>query len=272
MSRPGIVALVGFAAVVAFGGCSAGAPDAAGSTSVGSTSNTPADPAALSGELTIFAAASLTASFDDLADAFTAENPGVIIRPIVYDGSSTLATQLIEGASADVFAAANENTMTDVAGAGELSGDSSIFVTNTLQIAVAPGNPDNITDLADLADDDLLVVLCAPQVPCGEASQELFSLDGITVTPASEEQNVKAVLTKVGAGEADAGLVYKTDVLDADGAVDGVDIEGADRALNNYTIGIPSRAGNPEAAAAFVDFVLSDAGQKLLGDFGFGRP
>ena len=258
-----VATVVGVAAVIAISGCSTEDPDLAESTPLAT---------GVSGELTIFAAASLTASFDELAEAFTAENPKVTVNPIVYDGSSTLATQLIEGASADVFAAANESTMADVAGAGELYGDSSIFVTNTLQIAVAPDNPEKITGLTDLTRDGLLVVLCAPEVPCGAASQELLDLDGIPLTPASEEQNVKGVLTKVGAGEADAGLVYKTDVSAAAGAVDGVDIEGAERAINNYTIGVAASAENPEAAQAFVDFVLSDAGQKLLGSFGFGSP
>jgi len=226
----------------------------------------------LSGELTIFAAASLTASFDELAAEFGEENPGVMVKPIDFDGSSTLVTQLEEGASADVFASADEANMQKLADAGLLAGDSSIFASNTLEIAVAPGNPKGIDSLSDLADPGLLVVLCAPQVPCGAASQKLLSLDGVTVTPASEEQNVTAVLTKVKTGEADAGLVYKTDVLAAGSSVSGVDAENADQVVNDYTIGVPKSAKDPALATAFIQWVLSDRGQAVLDRYGFTRP
>lgn len=266
-----LAALAAISALFLMSGCSTTAANS-GTSAPASTPPATQSADALSGDLTIFAAASLTASFNDLAAGFTAENPAVTIPPIVYDGSSTLATQLKEGESADVFASADEQTMADVAAAGLISGTSSIFATNTLQIAVQPGNPQGITDLADLSRSSLLVVLCAPEVPCGAASQKLLGLEGVSVTPVSEEQNVKAVLTKVSTGEADAGLVYTTDVKAAAGSVDGVEIDGAYRAINSYAIGVPSSSQNPAAAAAFVSWVLSAPGQAILARYGFGHP
>jgi molybdate transport system substrate-binding protein len=224
---------------------------------------------ALTGSLTIFAAASLTASFTELADEFAADNPGVTVQPISFDGSSTLVTQLQEGAPADVFASADEANMAKVA---DLVDGSTIFVTNVLQIVVQPGNPLGITGLADLAKPDVQVVLCAPEVPCGTASHTLLDLTGVSLTPVSEEQNVKAVLTKVQAKEADAGLVYVTDVAAAGDSVEGVDIAGADRAANSYPIAALKDSANPAVAKAFVDFVLSTRGQAVLAKYGFSAP
>ncbi len=224
----------------------------------------------LTGELTIFAAASLTASFTELAENFGIDNPGVTVNPTSFDGSSSLATQIKEGAPVDVFASADEANMAKVAEA--VNGEATVFVSNVLQIAVQPGNPLRIATLSDLAKSNTRTVLCAPEVPCGTASHKLLDLDGVTVTAASEEQNVKAVLTKVQLGEADAGLVYKTDVTAAAGEVDGVDIAGADRAVNFYPIAALKDSKNPEVAKAFVDYVLSPAGQKILTKYGFGAP
>ncbi|GAB3043466.1 molybdate ABC transporter substrate-binding protein [Parafrigoribacterium mesophilum] len=255
-----------FSAAVLLAGCSSPAP--ASSDPTPETFHTPA----LSGELTVVAAASLTGSFDKLAAEFGADNPGVTVKPVVYDGSSTLVTQLSEGAVADVFASADETNMRKASDAGLISGEPTTFASNTLQIAVAPGNPKGITGLADLAKSDLLVVLCAPQVPCGAASHKILNLDAVAVTPVSEEQNVKGVLTKVAAGEADAGLVYQTDVAASNGAVDGVAIAGAERAVNKYSIGIPRSAEDAKVGQAFITWVLSEAGQRILKAFGFGRP
>ncbi|MDP3949248.1 molybdate ABC transporter substrate-binding protein [Microbacterium sp.] len=224
-----------------------------------------------SGELTIFAAASLSGAFDELATQFEAEHPDVDVLPISYDGSSVLATQLIEGASADVFASADQRNMTEVVDAG-LTAGAEPFATNTMQIAVAPDNPEGIDGLTSLTDDDLIVVMCAREVPCGAAAHALLDTAGAEVTPASEEQNVTAVLAKVKSGEADAGLVYRTDIAAAGDSVDAVDIEGADRATNVYPLSALTDAANPAAAEAFVAFVLSDAGQAVLHDFGFGAP
>lgn len=227
----------------------------------------PTSDSGLTGTLTIAAAASLAGSFGDLADEFAAENPGVDVRPLILDGSSTLATQLQEGAPFDVFASANESNMDKVA---DLVVDPTLFATNTLQLAVAPGNPLGISSLEDLIGLD--VVLCAPEVPCGDASQQLLTAKGVSITPVSEEQNVTAVLTKVKEGEADAGLVYVTDVADAAGEVTGVDIGGADVIINRYPIAAVVDSANAEVAAAFVAFVLSERGKAVLANYGFGSP
>src|SRR5690606_24657832 len=160
----------------------------------------------LSGDLTIFAAASLSGVFDEFAAAFEQQHPHVDVLPITYDGSSTLATQISEGAAADVFASADEPNMDRIA---DLAADPRPFATNVLEIAVGPGNPTGVADLADLADGDRVVVLCAAAVPCGAAAHTLLDAEGIDLFPASEEQNVTAVLAKVKSGEADAGLVYR---------------------------------------------------------------
>lgn len=224
-----------------------------------------------SGELTIFAAASLSGAFDELATQFEAQHPDVDVLPISYDGSSVLATQLIEGAAADVFASADERNMTKVAEAGRAAG-AEPFASNTMQIAVAPGNPAGIDSLTSLADDELIVVMCASEVPCGSAARTLLDDARVDVTPASEEQNVSAVLAKMKSGEADAGLVYRTDIAAAGDSVEAVDIENADAATNVYPLSTLTDAANPAAAEAFVAFVLSHAGQTVLSDFGFGAP
>jgi molybdate transport system substrate-binding protein len=232
---------------------------------------------ALDGQLTIFAAASLQGAFDELAARFEALHPEVDVAPISYDGSSTLATQLIEGAQADVFASADASNLARVADAGLVAGEPAPFATNVLAIAVQPSNPFDIDELADLShavgrSPAPVVVLCAPEVPCGSAAQTLLERAGVTLTPASEEQNVSAVLTKVASGEADAGLVYATDIDAAAGEVEGIEIEGADAATNVYPIAALSTAANPAAARAFVEFVRSSDGAAVLDALGFGRP
>ncbi|SIT68882.1 molybdate ABC transporter substrate-binding protein [Microbacterium sp. RU33B] len=223
----------------------------------------------LTGELTVFAAASLGSAFDDIATAFEQEHPSLEVVPIRYDGSSTLATQLLEGASADVFASADEKNMAKVTDAG-LAGPAELFASNTLVIAVPNGNPGGIAELADLGGARVTVVLCAPEVPCGSASATLLGDAGVEVTPASLEQNVTAVLTKVEADEADAGLVYATDVVGAD--VESIVPAGAADVVNRYPIVALDDAPNPPAAAAFVAFVRGAAGQRILADRGFGAP
>lgn len=242
-------------------GCSAAADPAP-------TASVPSGDDAPTGSLTVFAAASLGAAFDEIAEAFEEENPGVDVQPITYDGSSTLATQLLGGASADVFASADENNMAKVVDGG-LAADPVLFASNTLVIAVPAGNPAGITSLEDLADPDAAVVLCAAEVPCGAASQTLLQNAGVTVTPASSEQNVTAVLTKVAAGEADAGLVYATDVVDAEG-VESIVPEGAAEVVNHYPIVALTDAPEPRNAAAFVAFVVGERGREILSSFGFG--
>jgi molybdate transport system substrate-binding protein len=218
--------------------------------------------------ITIAAAASLQGAFEQISEEFAADHPEVQIASISYDGSSTLATQILEGAAVDVFASADERNMSEVTAAG-MGDEPVIFASNTLVIAVPQENPANIDSLDDLA--GATTVLCAPEVPCGAASAALLSNAGVTVDAASLEQNVTAVLTKVAAGEADAGLVYATDVIGRDD-VEVIVPDGADEVVNHYPIAALSAAPNSAAAEAFVAFVLSDEGQSILADFGFGAP
>lgn len=235
-----------------------------------SRSSEPAGPEGpeLGGELTIYAAASLGTAFDELAERFEERHPSLEVLPIVYDGSSTLATQILEGAPADVFASADEKNMDKVAA---LAVGPELFASNTLVIAVPAGNPGGVTGLESLADPALTVVLCAPEVPCGTASQTLLDAQEVVVTPASIEQNVTAVLAKVAAGEADAGLVYATDVIGVDD-VEAIEPAGASDVVNRYPVTAMRDAANPDAAAAFVAFVVSADGQAVLRDLGFGAP
>lgn len=258
-------ALLGAAALLMVGCAGPSADQPADATSA-----PPAAESELAGSLTISAAASLRTAFDEIAAAFEAENPGVEVQPISYDGSSTLATQIIGGASVDVFASADEANMEKVVDEG-LAASPELFASNTLVIAVPEGNPAGIVDLADLADPAATVVLCAPEVPCGAASETLLENAGVEVTPASLEQNVTAVLTKASADEADAGLVYATDVIGV-ADVESLTPEGADDVVNLYPIVALDDAPNAEAAAAFVAFVLGETGQQILADLGFGTP
>ncbi|MFJ4038505.1 molybdate ABC transporter substrate-binding protein [Microbacterium sp. NPDC090007] len=252
-------------AAAALAGCAAqpAAPVPGNTAAADPSATTPAD--ALGGTVEVYAAASLQRSFDEIARAFETANPGVAVSP-VYDGSSTLATQIAEGAPADVFASADEKNMAEVA---DRAPEPQIFAGNTLVIAVPTGNPAGVETLADLA--RVTTVLCAPEVPCGSASQTLLAAAGVAVAPASSEQNVTAVLTKVAAGEADAGLVYATDVAGR-GDVEAIVPTGADDVVNSYPIAPLADAPNPRAATAFVEFVLSDAGQRILADAGFRAP
>lgn len=254
-------------AALALAGC-AQVPDA------GTSSGSPGAAAGgeISGELTILAAASLQSAFDDLADRFAQRNPSAKVRPITYDGSSTLATQLGEGAPADLFASADERTMTTVADADLLAGPPDLFATNTLRIAVAPDNPHGIETLADLARPGLQVVLCAAEVPCGAAARSALGAAGVNLTPVSEAQNVSAIVTLVSAGEADAGLVYASDLAGAGGALEGIDFPGSGSVVNSYPIAVLADAANPAAARAFRALVLSPAGQDVLAAHGFGPP
>lgn len=253
------------ACVLLLGGCASSPTE---DPQTGEMSGGDAD--ALTGEVTIFAAASLAVAFDEIAAQFEQAYPGVDVRPISYDGSSTLATQIVEGAPADVFASADEETMASVVEAG-LAAEPALFATNTLVIAVPAGNPAEITGPADLSDPAARVVLCAPEVPCGAASQTLLADRGVRVIPASSEQNVTAVLTKVAAGEADAGLVYATDVAGRDD-VEVIIPEGAADVVNRYPIVALEDAADPEVAAAFVAFVLGEGGRSVLAEDGFGSP
>ena len=215
----------------------------------------------------VFAAASLTDAFGEIAEDFEAANPGVHVN-LAFAGSSDLAAQISEGAPADVFASANERQMQAV---GDAVPAPQVFASNTLTIVVPLGNPAGIGSIGDLTQDTVKLVICAPEVPCGAATKAIAEAQGVTFNPVSEESSATDVLGKVASGEADAGIVYVTDVARAKG-VAGVPLAGAEGAVNVYPIGELASSAHPEAAHAFVAWVLSDAGQAVLASYGFGAP
>ena len=219
--------------------------------------------------LTVFAAASLTDAFTALGEQFETENPGVTVT-FNYAGSSDLAQQIVHGAPADVFAAASDATMKMVTDRGLAATTPTVFASNVLQIATPSGNPKHITSFADLARPGLVVVMAAPQVPCGEAVRKVERATGVTLQPVSEESDVKSVLSKVLTGDADAGLVYVTDVAAARGKVDGVSFPEAEGARTLYPITVVKNAPEPELAARFQRLVTGESGRKVLHAAGFG--
>lgn len=227
---------------------------------------TVAEPA-LEGTVTVFAAASLTDAFTAMGEAFEAAHDGVTVE-FNFAGSSALREQILSGAPADVFASANPSNMQAVVDAGAATGPTD-FVENELQIAVPAGNPAGITGLADFADADLLLGLCAAEVPCGQFGLEALTNAGITPSVDTNEPDVRSLLTKIEAGELDAGIVYRTDVLAGGDAVEGIDIPADTNVIATYPIAALTAATNPDAAAAFVAFVLSDEGQAILAGYGF---
>ncbi|MBM7806470.1 molybdate transport system substrate-binding protein [Geodermatophilus bullaregiensis] len=225
----------------------------------------------LTGTLTVFAAASLTDVFTDLGQRLEGGNPDLTVQ-FNLAGSSALATQLTQGAPADVFASANGAQMDVVTGAGLADGDPTVFTANVLQIAVPAGNPAGVTGLADFGREELTLAVCAPEVPCGAAAEDVFAAAGVTPRPDTQEEDVRAALTKVELAEVDAALVYATDVVAAGDAVEGVPVPEAEDVVNDYPLCTLAAAPNPEAARAFVDLVLSEEGQQALEAAGFRAP
>ena len=216
--------------------------------------------------VTVFAAASLTDAFDEISVAFEAEHPGVVVERN-HAGSSSLREQILQGAPADVFASASRSTMDDLVAAGAV-GSPEDFGANRMEIAVPAGNPAGVRGLGDFARADLLLGLCAVEVPCGEFGRRVLSLASVDAAPDTEEPDVRALLTKVEAGELDAGLVYTTDVLAAGDGVEGIEIPAPQNVTAAYPIAL---VGDADAeASAFVDFVLGRRGQAILRDHGFG--
>lgn len=236
-----------------------------------STPDVASDAHAVGGEITVFAAASLRATFTDLGTRFEAEHPGTSVE-FSFAGSSDLAAQLISGAPADVFASADTKNMTETVDEDLVAGDPVDFASNTLTIVTAPGNPDGITSFADLANPDVLTVICAPQVPCGAATAAVETATDTLVPAVSEESSVTDVLGKVTSGQADAGLVYVTDASGAGPAVTTVPFEESSEAVNTYPIATLSGSGNPDTARAFTEFVAGPVGRDVLGRAGFAAP
>lgn len=221
--------------------------------------------------LTVYAAASLTSTFEQIAADFEAAHDGVSVE-LSFAGSSDLVAQLQQGAPADVFASADTKNMDKLAADDLLAGTSTDFAANTLMIAVPLGNPAGVASLADLAADDLNLVVCAPEVPCGAATERVERAGGVSFSPVSEEQSVTDVLNKVITGEADAGLVYVTDVRAAGDQVEGIEFPESGDAVNVYPVSALEGSAHPELAQEFVEAVLSPDGQKVLSDAGFAAP
>jgi len=218
-----------------------------------------------SSQLTVFAAASLVEPFSVIEESFEAAHPGVDVV-MVHAGSADLAAQIIEGAPADVFAAADEAQMAVI---GEhAAAPPAVFATNTLTIVVPRGNPAAVGSIESLGDPSVVSVVCAPQVPCGASSARLAALAGVALVPSSEETSVTGVLSKVAEGHADAGLVYVTDVARRTG-VEAVATEHADEVVNAYPIAALTGSDQPDLSAGFVDYVLT-TGQEALDAYGFG--
>jgi len=223
------------------------------------------------GEIVVFAAASLTEAFTEIADAYADVEPDAAVTVTVnFAASSQLANQIVEGAPVDVYASADTRSMDRLVDAGATRGDPVVFATNRAVIVVEPGNPLGISGLADLADSDLVVVTCAPEVPCGSYAAQVFERAGVDVRPDSLEANVKAVVTKVALGEADAGIAYVTDVPAADGDVEGVAIPDDVNVVAEYPLAVTAGAG--PGADDFVDVVLGATGRRILVDHGFEVP
>jgi molybdate transport system substrate-binding protein len=233
-----------------------------------SAATTPTKVPAVSGEVVVFAASSLTEAFTEMGDAFKAEHADANVT-FNFGGSGDLVTQIMQGAPADIFVSADDSNMTKLIDAGENAGEPVTIAKNTMEIIVEKGNPKAITGVADLAKSDLIVVLCADTVPCGSGAATILRTAAVTVAPKSLEDKVKGVVTKVSAGEADAGIVFVTDVKAAGDGADGVEFPADINVINNYPIVVTKQAPNPEAAQAFIDFVAGDAGQAILAKYGF---
>ncbi|MFE9806427.1 molybdate ABC transporter substrate-binding protein [Streptomyces sp. NPDC005227] len=262
------VAGVSAAALLALSACSS-------SDDTSDSSSTPTSSASSSpkptGTVTVFAAASLKESFTSLGKEFEQAHPGTKVT-FNFGGSDTLAASITGGAPADVFAAASPKTMAIVTDKKDAATAPATFVRNQLEIATLPGNPDKVASLKDLTKSGLKVVLCDKTVPCGAAAQKALDASHLKLTPVSYEQDVKSALTKVELKEADAAVVYKTDVKAAGDKVEGVEFPESADAINDYPIALLKDAPNAEAAKAFIALVQSPEGQKVLTAAGFLKP
>ena len=237
----------------------------------GSDSGTPSASSASTTTLTVFAAASLKNTFTTLGQQFEASHTGTKVT-FNFAGSSDLVTQLQQGAPADVFASADTKNMDKATGDNLVDGTPVVFASNTLEIAVPPDNPADVASFQDLTKAGVKVVVCAPAVPCGSATEKIEAATGITLKPVSEESAVTDVLNKVQTGEADAGLVYVTDVKGAGDKVKGVPFPESKEAVNEYPIAALTASENKDLAKQFTELVIGPDGQQVLADAGFAKP
>ncbi|MGW7236217.1 molybdate ABC transporter substrate-binding protein [Streptomyces sp. NPDC054804] len=262
------VAGTAVAALLALSACSSSDDDS--SAKPQSDTSSSASPK-LSGSITVFAAASLKESFTTLKADFEKSHPGTKVN-FSFGGSDTLAAQITSGAPADVFAAASPKTMAIVTDKKDTATTPATFVRNQLEIATLPGNPDKVASLKDLTNSSLKVVLCDKTVPCGAAAQKALDAGKLKLTPVSYEEDVKSALNKVVLKEADAAVVYKTDVKAAGDKVQGVEFPESADAVNDYPIALLKNAPNPTPAKAFIALVQSAEGQQVLNQAGFLKP
>ena len=259
----------GLAAVLVAGGL-VGCGDRSDDTGASRGTGTASTGGGVTGTVTVFAAASLTGSFTKIGKDFEAANPRAEVS-FNFAGSSALATQINQGAPADVFASAAPTNMKTVTAAGNGAGTPATFVKNQLVVAVPKGNPEGVKGLADLTKAGVKVALCAEQVPCGAAAKKALDAAGVKLTPVTLEQDVKAALAKVKLGEVDAALVYRTDAKAAASDVDGVEFPESAGAINEYPIVVLKAAPNKAAAWAFFAYVMSE-GKAVLTQAGFQAP
>lgn len=257
--RRGVAAVVAGLLITTVAACSDGALD----------DDVTGEPRATT--LTVFAAASLKTSFTEIGRGYEKDNDGVTVK-FNFAGSSDLVAQIQQGAPADVFASADSKNMDIAITANLLDGAPKDFASNTLEIVTPPDNPAGIDSLADLAGGDVKLVICAPQVPCGAAAAKVEKAAGVDFSPVSEEQSVTDVLGKVISGEADAGLVYVTDVKAAGDQVHGVTFPESSEVVNTYPIAVLKDSDHPDAARMFADYVAGPDGQAILAAAGFGKP
>lgn len=266
VKRPLPVAVVAATLVLSACGSSGNGATSASRTATQRTSTS----TSLSGTVNVFAAASLKETFSKLGEEFQAAHPGTRIV-FSFGPSSGLATQIGQGAPADVFASASEKDMGQVVSAGGASRPTT-FVKNVMEIALPATNPGHVTKLTDLSRPGVKVAVCQPAVPCGVVAAKVFTKAKLDVKPVSQEVDVKSVLTKVMLGEVDAGMVYVTDVKAAGDKVKGIQIPDSVNASTSYPIATLTTSTNKAAAQAFTDFVLSAEGAKVMTAGGFVKP
>ena len=269
ISRRAAIAAVSLLSAVCLAACGGSASNSSTGAATGSASAGASGGAGkATGKVTVLAAASLQGAFEEIEKTVEKDNPGLDVT-FDFQGSQDLVASLAGGDSADVLATANNSTMKTAADQ-KLVGSQTEFATNVLTLIVPKGNPKRITGL-DSSLDGANLVICAPEVPCGEATKKLAQAQGITLKPVSEEQKVTDVRGKVESGEADAGIVYTTDAAAAKDKTDKIDIPDGG-VVNHYPIAQTAKPENPAGAQAFIDAVTGKTGQEILAKHGFGKP
>lgn len=257
------------AAAMALSGCSSTDNQKADDAKSETSQSAQSDQGKNYGQVTIFAAKSLTTAFTELGKEFEKQNKGTKVT-FSFDGSQNLVDQIHQGSPADALFTADQKNMDKADKNGDVEANKS-YATNTLVMVVPKGNPAGVKEFSTNALKDKKLVICAVGVPCGNATKEVADMAGVKFTPVSEEQNVGDTLAKVETGEADAGIVYRTDAMASD-KVEAMDMPHADMVVNDYRVALTKSAKNKDGGKAFVDYILSDAGQKILKKYGFTAP